>query len=50
MTQNIHVTKTPVCQQQADSNVRPRFDRRELNSPVPLEAFDREHMGIAAKE
>ena len=46
MTQNIHVTKTPVCQQQADSNVRPRFDRRELNSPVPLEAFDREHMTI----
>ena len=50
MTQNIHSSKTTVCERRADSNVRPRFDRQQINSPVGLDAFDRERMGIAAKE
>lgn len=34
----------------AGNKARKRAQKQEHNNPVPVEEFDREHMGIAAKE
>lgn len=46
----MHSSKTALCEEGNASDARPRYDRRQFNWPVSLEAFARERMGIAAKE
>lgn len=49
MTKNIQSSNSAL-DARARSNARARLDKRQLNSPVPLETFEHERMGIAAKE
>ena len=48
MTKNIHSSKAFASE--ALIKVVSRTERSRLDRPVALEAFEREHMGIAAKE
>lgn len=50
MAQYFDPSKSKVPEARADSNVRRCVDTQQVNSPVTLETFDRERMGIAAKE
>jgi hypothetical protein len=42
--------KTAADQHRAAANANARPSRPEHNNPATLEEFDREHMGVAAKE
>jgi len=50
MTQDRHRLNTTVREGRTKHDVRPQCERWRINSPVPLETFDQERMGIAAKE
>lgn len=50
MAQHNELSKSLVRHGRVEPSVRPQSDTRRHNFPVPLEAFDREQMGIAAKE
>ena len=50
MTQDPQSLNKLVGHQRAGSGLRPRLDRRQPNSAVPLDTLDQERMGIAWKE
>lgn len=50
MSQNNEPPKAFIRHGRSQMSVQPVPERRGHNFPAPLEAFDRERMGVAAKE
>lgn len=50
MTQKSELRGGPRKQGSAPPTASTKSTKADRNNPVPIEEFDREHMGIAAKE
>lgn len=50
MTQNDRSSKALASQRPVEARVPARPARQDHNHPIAIDTFDREHMGIAAKE
>lgn len=50
MTHDNRISNSLIPERRVPAKALPHKDRRDCNCAVPLEAFDRERMGIAAKE